>query len=135
MADQKRHGRIVARRRLKRWYKKVFYHLLDVALVNAHIIITTLPEFEDMQAEDFRLTLVRSIINHYQQVRTQTIQITHSFKRLIERHTEIGVRTRKRCVVCSASGIRKQTVNFCVGCGKTLCASPCFHIYHTEEIY
>ena len=51
LADQKRHGRIITRKRLERWYKKIFYHLQDVALVNAHIITTTLPDYVGMTAE------------------------------------------------------------------------------------
>ena len=136
LADQKRHGRIIARKRLKRWYKKVFYHLLDVALVNAHIIITTLPEFLGMTAESFRQTLVKSIITHYRQpVATQNTRHCHSFKRLVEKHTEIAIRGKLRCVVCAAAGVRKRSIYYCVECDKNLCVTPCFHIYHTEEIY
>ena len=136
LADQKRHGRIIARRRLKRWYKKVFYHLIDIALVNAHIILTTIPEYTGMSAEDFRQTLVKSLISRYwYPTSTQGIVGPDLFKRLIERHTNIGTRKKLRCVVCAASNVRRESIYYCVECNKTLCASPCFHIYHTQEIY
>ena len=72
----------------------------------------------------------------------------HDMKRLDERHFITNIpaaegRKRKRptrsCYVCSKlQGINfkpKRTSFWCEDCGKALCISPCFKIYHTEIDY
>ena len=69
-------------------------------------------------------------------------------KRLNERHFITNIpagegRKRKRptrsCFVCSKlQGVnfkQKRTSFWCEDCGKVLCISPCFKIYHTEIDY
>ena len=117
LVDQKRHSRIISRRRLKSWYKKKLYHFLDISLVNAHIILTTLPDYKGITQEAFRQLLVKSIIARFWQASStapQSERHSHSFKRLVEKHTEIGTRGKLRCVVCSKYGDRKQSIYFCV---------------------
>ena len=74
----------------------------------------------------------------------------HDMKRLDEWHFITNIpagegRKRKRptrtCFVCSkVQGLnlnfkQKRTSFWCEDCGKALCISPCFKIYHTEIDY
>ena len=72
----------------------------------------------------------------------------HNLARLNERHFITNIpggegRKRKRptrcCYVCSKlPGINckpKRTSFWCEDCGKALCITPCFKIYHTEIDY
>lgn len=66
-ADQMRHGRQVARARCRRWDKKVFYHLIDIALVNSFIISKHLRQYGAVTYKhaQFRLDVVAMILAKY----------------------------------------------------------------------
>lgn len=138
LADQKRHNRPVARNRLKRWYKKVFFHLLDISLVNSHVIMTHVPSFQSMTAEEFRLNLVKMITSKYgKQIDDLNLKplSDNSLSRLEGLHYE-WVRTKsRRCPVCSANNIVSRSRLACAKCDRNLCPPPasCWMVYHTQE--
>ena len=41
----------------------------------------------------------------------------------------------RRCQVCAAKGMRKESIYFCRECDMPLCVVPCFEIYHTVSKY
>ena len=138
LGDQKRHGKQVARRMLSRWYKKFFFHLLDIRLVNSHCISQHVPELVGMKHSEFRLCLVAMILRTFGEDERQPLAHrpigVSSLAHLTERHCNIGhTETPRRCAVCSAIGIRKQSRYYCVDCNNALCPSPCFYIFHTQE--
>jgi hypothetical protein len=137
LSDQKRHGRIVARRRLKRWYKKMFWHLVDVSLVNAHFYIRHVREMAKLKAEDFRIKLVRSIISKHLNRRIfQDHSEDRTTLRLVGDHYRIqsfGSGIVKNCSVCKGKGQRKRTAYYCVACNVPVCIIDCYHELHTEK--
>ena len=109
LSDQIRHGYQTARKRTKSPYKKIFFYLLDTALVNCFRMIQytaqdteapqVLHKFRNMKHSDFRLDLVRQILDAYPRemipvssALTSTTGCTQS--RLHERHVNIGSRSR-----------------------------------------
>ena len=135
LADQKRQTRAISRKQLSRWYKRVFFHLLDIALVNTYCITRHVPQMSKLSHTECHLTLIEQIIRAYTPAAPQhrPSSIAPSPRRLTERHTRIVmIRSYRRCTVCYARGTRKQTRYQCDDCGKALCPSPCFHIYHTQ---
>ena len=42
------------------------------------------------------------------------------------------VSSSKRCALCSANKIRKDTRYYCKDCDVGLCVVPCFEYYHTK---
>ena len=115
LADQKRHGRITGRKRLKRWYKRVFYHLLDISLVNACIVANCIPGVVIEQRE-FRLDLVRQILRKYHGPIPDEIVATE--------HKLIKTKAR-RCVNCES-----KPNTYCPKCERNICAVPCFFETH-----
>ena len=124
-----------------KWYKKLFFYLLDVCLVNSYLVHKELGGTK--QFLSFRFTLVKEIFES-QFPSLPTIQSRgrlyrlHGQKRLLGRHfrvelppTEKRAKTYKRCMVCSRENIRKETRFICEICEVPLCAAPCFKVYHT----
>jgi hypothetical protein len=140
LADQKRHGRIVARPRMKRWDQKFFLHMIDISLVNSFIIAKHIPSLNRLKHAEFRVQIVDQLANEYAidtvapaRVRAPLIRQ----ERLVGRHVSPAVfpdKKRKRCVVCSARGERKDTDTYCEDCDVALCIKRgCFKVYHTEQ--
>jgi hypothetical protein len=120
LADQKRHGRITGRRRLKRWYKRVFYHLLDISLVNACIIANCIPGTVVEQRE-FRIDLVKQILRKH----SVSVPVIHVTER---EHTLIKL-TKGRCLV---EECKSRPTTYCQGCSRYICAVPCFSAKHSS---
>jgi len=51
-------------RNSEKWYKKLFLHLLDLAIYNAYILLKNIQE-ADVTFLQFRLNLIRQIIEHH----------------------------------------------------------------------
>ena len=121
LADQKRHGRIVSRRRLKRWYKKIFFHMIDISLVNAHIVCKNIPSFISMPAEDFRLSVVKQIIQIFKPNAFQPIIACPNF------HKIVLTPNPQRCGVCSKDKGQKRSKYRCALCERNYCIPDCWN--------
>lgn len=138
-------------RRTQRWYKKLFFHLVDLSILNSHALYLcrtgkkpTLPQFH--------LELVRQLLE-----RNVETRLSNSNKggrpspgetplRLTQRHfpsfvppTEKKTAPCRQCHVCKNTSRREQkrreTRYMCVDCGLALCAAPCFADYHSLKHY
>ncbi|XP_023238888.1 piggyBac transposable element-derived protein 4-like [Centruroides sculpturatus] len=142
----------VARKRGKKFYKKVFFHLLDICTFNAFVLYKK--NGGVLSHLDFRINIIETIIQKYHtetrvtkhgQPRTSGPRIPGPL-RLTERHfpdllpeTDKKKAPTRRCAVCktkhdgAGKRIRKETRYYCKDCDVPLCAAPCFRIYHTME--
>jgi hypothetical protein len=147
LADQKRHGRNIAKKRLRRWHKKALLHLIDIALVNAYCVARHIPGMEELKHQEFRLLLIRAIFTAHPKAqpgrmipKTRVPEDGGVPSRMIERHTHIikcqTSNNRGVCIVCYARGKKNVKTWFkCYDCDRHLCIDPCFHIYHTQDDY
>ncbi|XP_047141066.2 piggyBac transposable element-derived protein 4-like [Hydra vulgaris] len=129
------------RKRVKKWYKKIFMHLISVSAFNANIINNKISP--NMTSLQFRKSIIKeSIVKYHESVekkRSRT-RVLPSPLRLVERHfvdaipaTEKNIKPCRRCVVCSENKVRSDTRYMCVDCNVGLCVVPCFKYYHTKE--
>lgn len=130
-------------RKTLKWYKKIFFHLIDLSLLNSHIMYKTVTG-ENIPLAKFQLELIRQLLEKYSTSKTNTPKRKpkNAHDRLIGRHflsdiprTGAGNIGRKRCTVCFANKKRTDTTYMCRECDKGLCATPCFLIYHTKQTY
>lgn len=132
-------------RKTVKWYKKVFFHLIDMSLLNAQSVYK-MKTGKNVSIADFQLLLVREILEKYHidppRPSTKRTADQDSPLRLIGRHFMSHLKkdtnnkqSRKRCVVCSKKKIRRETTYVCEPCDVPLCAIPCFEYYHTKKIY
>ncbi|KAJ8353409.1 hypothetical protein SKAU_G00209760 [Synaphobranchus kaupii] len=135
-------------RKSTKWYKKLFFHLLNTAVLNAYTVHRKLSE-ERMPYKDFRLKLVKELIQEHPLPRRSTggRPCVNTPLRLTGRHfpsfvppTEAqGQSTRRHCRVCLYTAQRKRerklTRYMCSSCDTALCPAPCFEEFHTLKNY
>ena len=128
-------------RRTYKWTKKLFFHLLNLAILNSYILFSSFGG-KKFSHGDFRLALVRNMLAHAM----QEGKIRRPIGRPCETATNIGrlecrgskhwptpSDTRVRCRVCSKRGVTRNVSVKCRKCGVGLCASrSCFEEYHTK---
>ena len=122
-----------------KWWKRVFFHLLDVALVNGYILYKAATESKKTQLQ-FRLSVAMSLIEGLQRPRHRHHSGAPELPlRLTERAFPEPIPDEKRadCKVCSVRGAgqRHQTRYRCKLCHTPLCLYPCFERYHTLKDY
>ena len=108
----------------KKWWKRVFFHMLDVTLVNAYILYSKSITDKSISHLDFRIAVAEGLAN--------------TPPRLLGRNHFLERSGQQReCTVCSnrRSGKRITTAYRCSSCKVPLCIDPCFQKYHTVLNY
>ena len=123
----------------KKWWKRVFFHLVNVSLVNAYLIYCKVTTGRRLTHMDFRLEVAEGLIERSGAVRALPEtpgDAMHLPVRLVGRdHYPEPSKTRD-CRVCSRRDRkRKQTSFQCCTCKVPLCVHPCFRNFHTHKNY
>lgn len=107
-----------------KWYKKTFFHLFDLAVLNASILYNELTANKHSVGE-FQMNLIKQLLNEYHtpEQRNQTgrrSEDANSILRLSARHfptflpaTESKPNPTKRCIVCIKQKKRKESRYVC----------------------
>ena len=133
--------------RTLKWWRRAFFHLIEVAIVNAYIMYLTTPcEGRRLTHKEFRIQLAKELL-----MDTVTDDAeAHScgphpkppLFRLTGRHfpakvglTPSGRPSQPDCIVCSRKkgNGRKSTTYKCKQCDLPMCVVPCFELYHTKS--
>ncbi len=146
----------VGRRTLK-WWKRLFWRLLELAIVNSYILYKEATEKPALKQKDFREALVLQLTDPYRQWRTNrddpnvggrpgrrrsTPLPPTVMSRVTGRHPSTTSRDggiRRTCCVCGyqrkANGKRTQlkTNNYCLTCNKYMHHQDCWNLYHSED--
>ena len=122
-----------------KWWKRCFFHLLDLSLVNSHILYKAVTSSRITQL-DFRLSVAKSLLEGLERPRQRHHEPSPQLPvRLTERAFPEPIPGGKRadCKVCSVrvAGQRHQTAYRCKLCHTPLCMYPCFERYHTLKAY
>lgn len=134
-------------RRTLKWYKKLFFHIIDMSMLNAYSAYKTVTG-KHISLADFQLTLINEILQKYKSsVKTTPSKgkkIISTDSRLSERHfpdlipQTSSKKQRRKCFVCShktEGKKRTDTLYQCNECNVGLCVVPCFKIYHTQQTF
>jgi hypothetical protein len=129
----------ISRRRWK-WTNKLFFHLLDLTILNSFILLSSCGA--KLSHRDFRLTLVRNMLEHAARgpPRTQCPMgrppaLSTTLSRLDEasrHHWPTSSAQRMLCRVCSARGKKRSIMTKCMKCKVGLCILGCFEDYHKK---
>ena len=106
-------------RKSVKWYKKFFFHMVDLVLLKAHSLFTLVKK-EEMPLEKFHLALIRELLETYHKKeckKSNGRRSNDNIIRLSEKHfpTSVAVHpvTKKllcrRCVVCSKNAKRQES--------------------------
>ncbi|KAF8763526.1 PiggyBac transposable element-derived protein like [Argiope bruennichi] len=135
------------RSRQRKYYKKIFRHLLDQAVWNAFLLYKK--NGGSVNHLEFRMRLIERLCEEGRGLPSSKVpKSIENVGRLTGRHfpslvapTENKKYSARRCVVCcsktNANGkrVRRETRFECVICKVGLCAAPCFEIYHTQSVF
>ena len=73
-------------RKAMKWYKKLFFHLLDVVVFNAYILFKAVKQ-EEIQLQEFQLQVIKQLANKYAiPSKVAARPRNQCFLRLIDRH-------------------------------------------------
>lgn len=126
-------------RKTVRWYKKLFFHFLQIILLNSYLLYSKYSTATKMSFLDFRFSIIKHLLKSTQQPRkTQLVKPTMSpTGNTIHLPTkcEKGARgkiLRKKCRLCITRGKRTDTSYICTACPglPALCLNHCFEAYH-----
>lgn len=134
-------------RKSNKWYKKLFFHLIDLCVMNSYILMKS--KSQKISLLTFRLNLISQIIEKYSEVRSSSsggrrTTVSTAPLRLSGRHFPspvLGMSKRvlgqRGCYVCKWTSKRPQkrkvTSYMCEECNVALCVHPCFQDYHTQK--
>jgi len=129
------------RRKAQKWYKKMFFHLVDICIYNSYVIYKSI-HGETVPFLKFRMAIIRQIIEKYPpEERKRANAASEGSGRLTDRHflafnnpTKSKLKGQRVCHVCSQTKnkqrVRRETIYHCGTCQVALCAVPCFEVYH-----
>ena len=153
MIDQHLLYYTMTRCRSLKWWKKVFWRLIDITIVNAWIIFRkNYPDSSINTQKKFRLDLAENLVQPLLDLMaspscpaylhtTKGRKPVSTAKCLIGKHFACKSKKRGRCLVCgdrkTSAGKRKdtKTQNFCPKCDVFLCLGKCFKDYHSRTSY
>ena len=127
-------------RKSVRWWRKVFFWMLEAVVVNSYILyVQHTDAHRKLSHKEYRRELVlapcqplyETTTHHHPSSRDQTLE------RLRGQHFPDSGPTRRDCRVCSTrgpGGNRHLTTTFCSSCSDHphLCIGQCFRVYHTR---
>nr|XP_013190046.1 unnamed protein product [Amyelois transitella] len=132
-------------RKTIKWYKKLFFHILDLHLLNSyHIFKITCKDDFSPSFRKYQLVLIEQLVQKYGE---QSVHKTlPSTSRALEQPTRFlpgdGARhmpsyvpkqKKLRCKLCARSKKRRTTRYMCAVCTVALCVVPCFQLYHKKK--
>nr|CAH7761067.1 unnamed protein product [Callosobruchus chinensis] len=133
------HERYAIGRRSTKWWHRILYYLVDMAIVNSFILMNTSKKRKGDQLT-FRLNLARQLINGYSSKKRRNRPVFFlSNKRAVPdevrlsevgKHLPIQDATYKRCRLCSTKAQEKRTRFVCSSCKVPLCIQHCFNRFH-----
>ena len=135
--------------RTVKWWRRAFFFLLDMAVVNSYILYTLQnpDKRRRLSHEQFRVTLPTDLL-HVAALATESVhygprrQSLQPAARLTERHFPIslgkspaGWLVQRDCSVCSKKkGRKRKTTTYkCRECDLPMCIVPCFELHHTKR--
>lgn len=154
--DQKR-GTYEVGRRNRRWWCRIFYFLIDLAITNAFILHSVSPRNHGpMTNLQFRLSIARSLIGNYTSrkrslssepnfiAKKKQAPVSTSYQKVVGvqddiRYQDVGKHlidkadTPRRCRLCSTKTNNVRSKFSCTTCKVFLCAYPCFTQFHTKN--
>lgn len=145
LMDQKKVCYEVDRKAKIKYYLRLFFDLLDIAMNNSYIIYCKLHEEKRVEGTllsslEFRQVVARSLIGSFSSRQRALSSVVMTKKRIsftpkhgIPSHVMVKVNNRKRCVQCAKRRIENRTNNTCSTCKVHLCYTVernCFVEYH-----
>lgn len=133
-------------RKSKKWWLRIMWHFLDVAVVNSFLLFQERSESKSMSLKEFRLAIIAGIIGAKKSsprgarasVKKQSFFKPYvPIEKRFDKAAHLPVRgTSRRCAFCSSAAQPHRTKWSCENCGVGLCMNDtknCFAKYHKKD--
>lgn len=144
LMDQRKACYEVDRKAKIKYYLRLVFDLLDIALNNAYVVYVKLHEAQRVEGPllsslEFRQHIARGLINNYTcRQRSRPTVVTTERQRIgtkqnLPAHNMQKAEKMKRCANCAKRRIENRTHNICAMCNVHLCFTTnrnCFAEYH-----
>ena len=146
MKDQLLHMYMVERKKMTKWYLKLFNRLLNSTVLNSFVVYRQVTG-RNIQQLSYRIELVEGLFTKFARAaETQSVPgrqgSDKTVPRLTERHflrnvapKTVKSKPRRKCDLCSKDGKKKTSVYCCQIRDVGLCLEDCFELYHTKFNY
>lgn len=132
-------------RKSKKWWQRIFFHFLDVTVVNAYILYKEKDLKPALNSKEFRLRLVDELVGHklpnskgrkrqIAEISSSKPQISIEKRHSQSSHMPQQIASSRRCAHCSTKKDQKRSSWICSTCSVPLCLLPnrnCFALYHS----
>ena len=127
--------------RQAKWWKRVFFHLVDLSLVNASILYNSTNQ-EKLTQMEFRIAVAKGLLNGYTKHQPKHFTVSQNLPlRLTERafpekiSTDCPYGGRLLCEVCRARGGKRSRTQYRCKVCKVPLHIECFEAFHTKLDY
>ncbi|GFS74337.1 piggyBac transposable element-derived protein 4 [Trichonephila clavipes] len=130
LSDRMANSYTFGRKTLK-WTKKLFFHLLDLTVLNAFILYK-IKTGNNICHKIFRLNLIRQLLQN-ENIETIITSPERNARnnRPENKHWPECKKVQRRCAMCKSKGMTRRTSVSCKLCNVGLCVN-CFEEYHTN---
>lgn len=128
-------------RKSKKWWPRIFWHFVDVTIVNAFIIYKQLYSERSLELKEFRLAVANGLIGavRYKKKGRKTVvnkkikpNIPISTRTSQAIHMLLYTNTCRRCAYCYGKKVYNRTNVICKSCNVPLCINTnCFFKFHS----
>ena len=124
-----------------RFYLRIFFDFLDIAVVNSKIVCNKTESAPALSSLDFRYSIAQTMIRKFSS-RKRAVPLSRPSKRSrgpsfdIVDHLPDFAPSRVRCAFCSSKNVESRTYVRCITCNIALCLQKdrnCFQQYHTKQ--
>ena len=122
-----------------RFYLRVFFNFLDIAVVNSKIVYNKIESATSLSSLDFRYSIAQTMIRKFSS-RKRAVPLSKPSKRSrgpsFVDHLPGLAPSRVRCAFCSSKNVKSRTYVRCITCNIALCLQKnrnCFQQYHTKQ--
>lgn len=142
--DQLRERYAIGRRSIK-WWHRILYYLVDLAIVNSFIMwkcVKNKKEKEECNQLSFRIRLAKQLISGYSSRKRRGRPINYLSNKSkvpddvklanVGSHMPLVNENYRRCKHCSTKSCEKRTRYTCSACEVPLCINNCFAKFHNK---
>ena len=138
LSDQMKVTYEVGRESKFRFYLRVFFDFLDIAVVNSKIVYNKIESAPSLSSLDFRYSIAQTMIRKFSS-RKRVVPLSRpsigpSFD--IVDHLPDFAPSRVRCAFCSSKTVESRTYVRCMTCNIALCLQKdrnCSQQYHIKQ--
>lgn len=132
-------------RKSRKWWHRIFWHFLDLSVVNAFILFKAQITGAGMSLKEFKVAVVSGLVGAFPKISQARLKPTESsskfkvnvpLEKRFDKVAHLPQHGRKvRCANCSTKAEPHRTRWHCTSCEVGLCLSEkrnCFIPFHTE---